>query len=119
VVVGFDRAKVTVDGVEAEKLGAGRRMTGEIRVPVLHPDVVRKRQPIKIFVTRSARYAKIRDGRGCVGLTGVARPSGKAERRRAREGNAALAREAREAAEAFRARLACAVHVDGALWRAP
>src|SRR5262245_7618305 len=93
-------------------------MAAQIGVPIFHTNVVRERQPIEILVARAARHAKVRDRLRDVGFARLARPARVTEGREAGQGDGAFSGEAREAAEAFRARLASAVDVDGALGRA-
>src|SRR6185436_8566895 len=75
-------------------------------------------EAIKVLVARAARHAKVRNRGAHLGLAGGAGPRGEAERRDQRRRHLALAAEAREPSEAFRARLASAAHVDGSLGRA-
>ena len=75
VVLGLDRAKVAIDRIESEQLGARRRMSREIGVSVLGADVVGEGESVKIFVARGARNAKVRNRRTAVGLASFAGPS--------------------------------------------
>src|SRR5262249_42910602 len=107
-----------IDRVEAENLGAGRRVTAEIGMSVLHPNVVRERKPVEVLVSGAARHAEVRDRRARVRVACRARPAGQAERGNLRRDDAALSVEASEAAETLRARLARAEDIDRAFGRA-
>jgi len=87
-------AKVTIDRIESEELGTGRRMPGEIGVAVLGADVVGEGESVKVLVARGARNAKVRNRRTAVGLASFAGPRGKPEGGDARNRDVACAREA-------------------------
>src|SRR5439155_7084483 len=85
---------------------------------VLGADVVGEGEAVEVLVARAARNAEVRDGGRVVGVARFAGPRRQAEGRDPGKGHGALGSEASEPAEAVRARLARAAHVDGSLRRA-